>query len=345
MVVPLEIRVKIIVYCEKGDSYRTCGKRQDIGVDPTSVSRIYRHYKKTGEILPKKRKTITKFKTGVINRIKELLVEDKHMPSRTIAIRLESENTIDHISKTSVNTVLKKNMKCKPYRSAVKVKFLPGDEEKRMNWAVANKNRRWDNVWYGDECWFKLGGTPNRRHRVTWTTSRDKVPPIEREAHPKMIGVFAAFSYFGKTDIIIIPYDEETGRINQHSIHQIYTEHLIPQMKACTGALDDIWYLHDNDAKCNTPLVRNIFKEEGISNWDPGCYPARSPDMNPIENAWAKVKWRVTAMAPKTVEQLIENVKSAWEITMDEDYRHKLVNGMRKRVRALLAAKGGRTKY
>ena len=79
-------------------------------------------------------------------------------------------------------------------------------------------------------------------------------------------------------------------------------------------------------------------------------WPPNSPDMNPIENVWARVKGILCsnwAEPPDwTSEELWNRVLNAWqEMSTDIDLIHNLVDSMPCRMRAIVDAGGLRTKY
>uniref|UniRef100_A0A3B1JA95 Tc1-like transposase DDE domain-containing protein n=1 Tax=Astyanax mexicanus TaxID=7994 RepID=A0A3B1JA95_ASTMX len=69
------------------------------------------------------------------------------------------------------------------------------------------------------------------------------------------------------------------------------------------------------------------------------AWPANSPDLNVIENLWAIVKRKIRDRKPTTLDQLKQNIATAWE-TCD-----KLVKSMPRRLKAVIQAKGAATKY
>jgi hypothetical protein len=80
-------------------------------------------------------------------------------------------------------------------------------------------------------------------------------------------------------------------------------------------------------------------------------WPAFSLDLNPIEGVWNKMKDYIEIYYPdlpygrqRTYDQLRRIVQEAWgKIT--EDYLSSIVNSMRDRCEAVLAAQGGYTLY
>ena len=75
-------------------------------------------------------------------------------------------------------------------------------------------------------------------------------------------------------------------------------------------------------------------------------WPACSPDMNPIENLWAEVTRRINNLEhqPTNVAQCRQAVMGAWA-AIPVGTLESLANSMPRRVRALLDARGGHTRY
>ncbi|CAD7081779.1 unnamed protein product [Hermetia illucens] len=73
--------------------------------------------------------------------------------------------------------------------------------------------------------------------------------------------------------------------------------------------------------------------------------PAYSPDLNPIENLWAHLKKRVARRSPKSKEQLKAFIQEEWENIPNEYDVKKLISSMKRRLQAVLDAKGFHTKY
>lgn len=74
--------------------------------------------------------------------------------------------------------------------------------------------------------------------------------------------------------------------------------------------------------------------------------PANSPDLNPIENVWAKTTQGWELVYPRNVVNLDEQVQRNWEkLREDPDYFKKLYESMPTRLNAVIDANGGHTKY
>ncbi|CEG76926.1 hypothetical protein RMATCC62417_11752 [Rhizopus microsporus] len=75
-------------------------------------------------------------------------------------------------------------------------------------------------------------------------------------------------------------------------------------------------------------------------------WPAQSPDLNPIENLWSIMKKRVNAVYPYTKSQQVVEVvlESVWREFTPEAI-NKLIDSMPRRVKDVIEARGGPTKY
>ena len=74
-------------------------------------------------------------------------------------------------------------------------------------------------------------------------------------------------------------------------------------------------------------------------------FPAKSPDLNPIEHLWDPLKRRVRSL-PKlqNLAELEKNVLRVWQNLRQQDFCNHILS-MRSRRNAVIAAVGGHTRY
>jgi transposase len=74
----------------------------------------------------------------------------------------------------------------------------------------------------------------------------------------------------------------------------------------------------DNLPAHKRPIVRSIIEEAGCELW---LLPPYSPDFNPIEMMWSKVKQLIRGCEPRTFETLAQSVFDAMDAVTTEDAR------------------------
>ena len=73
-------------------------------------------------------------------------------------------------------------------------------------------------------------------------------------------------------------------------------------------------------------------------------WPARSPDLNPIENIWAYMDNQLSKYQVTSLTHLKQCLHDEW-LKVPTKMCENLINSMKKRVRACYYAKGGYFKY
>ena len=64
-------------------------------------------------------------------------------------------------------------------------------------------------------------------------------------------------------------------------------------------------FQQDNGPKHKSRVVQNYLEEEGVNALPWSAY---SPDLNPIENLWAMLKWECRNRTSKTMQELFEDL-------------------------------------
>ncbi|VVC31897.1 Ribonuclease H-like domain,Winged helix-turn-helix DNA-binding domain,Homeobox domain-like,Paired [Cinara cedri] len=123
-------------------------------------------------------------------------------------------------------------------------------------------------------------------------------------------------------------------------ITEILEEHVVPY----AGFVGDGFILMHDNARSHTALiVKNYTEEVGIPvmNW-----PARSPDLNPIEHLWDELKRRVRSHdpAPTTLQDLQYAVVAEW-VNIPQERIVRLITSMKDRMEAVIKARGSSTRF
>ena len=73
-------------------------------------------------------------------------------------------------------------------------------------------------------------------------------------------------------------------------------------------------------------------------------WPPKPPDLNPIETLWSHLGKRVRMHKCSSKKELKVKLPEEWQ-KIDSTTCNNLVNDMQKRIKAVIKAKGGHTKY
>ncbi|GFY36176.1 transposable element Tc1 transposase [Trichonephila clavipes] len=101
-------------------------------------------------------------------------------------------------------------------------------------------------------------------------------------------------------------------------------------------------FQQDNALPHVTRIVQRFFNRHiELLPW-----PARSPDLSPIENMWSTVAQRLTQITPPaaTPDQLWQRVEAAWS-TVPQEHIQSLFESMPRRVAAVIFNNGGYSVY
>jgi transposase len=88
--------------------------------------------------------------------------------------------------------------------------------------------------------------------------------------------------------------------------------------------------------------LHEMFKDHGVTVLD---WPGNSPDLNPIENLWSRLKRLVSAKRPSNRATLIAAIIECWFHVITTERLAALVDSMPRRCQAVISAKGFPTKY
>ncbi|KAI3363779.1 hypothetical protein L3Q82_001208 [Scortum barcoo] len=121
-------------------------------------------------------------------------------------------------------------------------------------------------------------------------------------------------------------------------------EILRPLVRPYAGAVGPGFLLMQDNARPHVAGVcQQFLQDEGIDAMD---WPARSPDLNPIEHIWGIMSRSIHQrhVAPQTVQELADALVQVWEEIPQETIRH-LIRSMPRRCREVIQARGGHTHY
>ncbi|GFW66034.1 transposable element Tcb1 transposase [Trichonephila clavipes] len=144
--------------------------------------------------------------------------------------------------------------------------------------------------------------------------------------------------------------DQGTGRLDvvkgmmqQDQYKDVLQNRLILQLEEWFPNGESYIFMQDG-APCHTALsIKAFLAEQNILLLD---WPGNSPDMNTIENVWELMKREVAKDVITNKMQLLERIIHMWNHPPQmQETIQSCIDSMLRRIEALIAAKGGTTKY
>lgn len=242
------------------------------------------------------------------------------------------------------------------------------NRQARIRFAKKYKNWRyeeWKQVIWTDETSFTLFSSCGKTY-VRRRPGEDLLPeclvPTVKKGGGKVL-CWGAFHAGGVGPLVKID-----GIMDAKKFHGILTTHAMPYIKQLkqgerkielkTGenkeekdrkGRPDWIFQQDNDPKHTAKLNKRYMEKKKLErgfklqvlDW-----PSQSPDLNPIEHVWQRMKYNLSLSPKKS-----SNAQVLWKAVQDEwekfpvDYLENLVRSMPKRCQQVLKNKGGHTTY
>ena len=221
-------------------------------------------------------------------------------------------------------------------------RLSPAHVSRREQWAMQRvhwRMQQWRRVVFTDESRFRLYRNDGRIR--VWRMPRQEMlqQHVQRtQQQGASLHVWAGITLTGKTELVVL-----NRNVTGERYAELLESHLLPFMTQIYGDTAN-WILQDDNAAPHRAAVVARLKEHlGIRTLR---WPARSPDMNPIEHVWDYLKRQVQQRdpPPQTLRELRDSVVDVWQQT-PQDFLRRLVLGMPRRISALLHARGGYTRY
>lgn len=237
------------------------------------------------------------------------------------------------------------------WRVAKKVPYLTkAHKMAKKYWAKKYRGwgmKQWGKVSFTDECYVYLGDGRGRIYvtrRPGEELKEDCVVPSFKQSSVRVM-VWGAIMLGQKGPLIVLEYPggKGSGMNSQRYQEQVLNGVFVDFHARMRAAKGEIIFQQDNASSHTSKSTKNWFATRGISLL---YHPPSSPDLNPIEPVWHELKKRLRALPhpPNTLQQLKSAVLQIWEELPIEDI-DKHIRRMPDRVEAVLAAKGGHTKF
>ncbi len=151
--------------------------------------------------------------------------------------------------------------------------------------------------------------------------------------------VWGIFSWYTLGPLVPIEH-----RLNATAYLSIVADHVHPFMTTVYPS-SDVYFQQDN-APCHKAQIISDWFIEHDNEFTLLKWPPQSPDLNPIEHLWDVREHEIHIMdeQPTNLQQLRDAIMLIWTKVSDKCFQH-LVKSMPRRIKAVLKAKGGPTRY
>ncbi|GFU71034.1 transposable element Tcb2 transposase [Trichonephila clavipes] len=149
--------------------------------------------------------------------------------------------------------------------------------------------------------------------------------------------VWASIMINGRTRLHVVANGTMTG---QRYIDEV----LLPHVRLFRGAVGDKFVFMDDNATCHRTLtVQDCLDSEGIQRL---VWPARSTDINPIENVWDALGRQVAGRnyPPTNKNTLIRALREEWD-KLPQQLLDNVVQSKVRRVECCITLHGGHIPY
>jgi len=329
-------RVKVIILKEEGYSVEAIAKR--VKCSHSAVSKTVKRHKETGSVDDRPRSGRPRLSTLRDDRELLRISLRNRMFTSTQLKREWNETSLISCSARTVRRRLDENGL---FGRVARRKPLLTDRHRkiRLKWAKEHKNwsiEDWNRVIWSDESKFNLIGSDGRvyvRRRVGEEFISDCVQQTVKHGGGNVM-MWGCVSGRG-----VGPLVQVEGRMNADYYIQLLSTHLRPYAQS----LGPNFIFMDDNAPCHRARkVHTWMSSQRITFME--VWPPQSPDLNPIEHVWDMLGRLLDDKKPKNLKELKSRLVEEWGKISTTEIQ-KLIASMPERVQAVIAMKGGHTKY
>ncbi len=324
---------------EGGASQRHVARQ--LVVSQSVVARMWSRYQMHGDVIPRYRGGRQRATTQAQDCF--IVVQarrHRYMNATAFQDELQNASGVRVLTQTIRNRLHSVGMRAR--RPPICIPLIRNHIPACLQWAqdhITWSLNDWTPVLFTDESRFCVYFT-DKRARV-WRITNERFAPVCIANHARYGGgsviVWAGISMQGKTDLHIIDNGTMTAHIYVREVFDVY-------VRPYAGAIGPDFILMDDNARPHRAMVTNGYLQaETIVRME---WPARSPDLNPIEHVWDMLQVAISArpVKPITIQDQRQALLEEW-VRIPQDSIRGLISSTRRRCQSVINANGNHTRY
>ena len=335
-----EKRARICTLLDEGYSTRSIAARE--GVSNVTAWKTGKHRDKDRgyKDLPRPGRPRL-FTRRAERRIVRLMTSSKCNTVVEVQAHLRTKENL-HVSVNTIRHTLQRNglvarvKKKKPLLTKRHRQSRLAFAKKYKDWTIED----WRHIVWSDESKFQLFGSDGRQ----WYWKKPNEPLSTRHIRPTVkhgggnIMVWGCFTSSGIGYLCRID-----GGLDGELYRKILNDEFIATLNWYNMDKEQVVFQHDNDPKHTANLTKQWFVDHNIKVLD---WPSQSPDLNPIEHLWNEVDRHLRNLPSQITSKsdLWDKLQGVWE-GINLETCTKLIDTMPERIRDVLKANGGYTRW
>lgn len=332
----IEARKRVVALKERGYTVKEIIKRleqEEVNVSRTALFKLLRKYREHGCVADRPKAGLPrKLKEEQYLYIDNAMADNDELTARQLRTLLEDRWPETKVSLTTIKRA-RRDLGWIATRPKYCQLIRDANKSKRLLWCKERleEKEQFEDVVWTDECSVQQ----DSHGRLCFRRVKQARKLKPRAKHPVKVHVWAGISPRGATQIVIF-----TGTMTATRYCSILEAGLLPFLK-------DVYpeghrFQQDNDPKHTSRYAKEYMKEKGINWWRT---PAESPDLNPIENVWASLKYYLRSQyKPRDLESLIDGIKSFWK-SMTPKVCQRYIGHLHKVIPKVIQVEGAASGY
>lgn len=300
----------------------------------------------------------TKLTPQTKKKIRQLAENKPGVGTRTVAKKINFSISYQNRGKTISRTTVKDYVRRTEwghhaYVRPIKPLLTEKNIRDRINFCNRLKNEGFldetqhgvklrSNILFTDESPVELYPKPNKQNSRIRTSDPSSIVPIQRPKGGLKIMIAGGISANGKSELHIIDKDKTVNG-------EYYRDFIIPVFARCLNNKKQFplkkraIFMQDGAPAHKAKATLTCLKTSFSNIWED--WPGNSPDLNVIENLWARIQDSVFKLPrPTNRDTLIARVLEEWA-SIDDETLSNLCHSFKARIYACLENEGRHTKY